>query len=149
METKLVFPLWFVIFSPPLVYIVLLGNLFISGLVVYITLRINKIKLYLNQVLTIALKVWLFGFFADVIGANLLLIIDGIFSLQEYTIWNSFTTVVVFSLIILFVGLMISISCYSVCLKLNIPKQVCTRLAISISILTAPWFFLIPSPTTG
>ena len=76
---NVIFPLWFVLFLPPVILITLVGNFVIDSLVVIACFFIFKladiqkslIEFYKGSIL----KVWIFGFIADIIGASILFIL--------------------------------------------------------------------------
>lgn len=153
---NLLLPIWLLIFFPPLVFGVLLGNFIIDSIVMIIcycifkkTIGIGLIDYYKKTII----KVWLFGFLADIIGALILLLI--VF-LSENLPRVVYEVVAVDPFIhpigIVIFGTSISISSILIAYLNNkyvLSKFICekkTRIKISIiiAIVTAPWTFLLP-----
>lgn len=76
---NIIFPIWLLIFFPPIIFITLAGNFVIDSLVILACVSIFKLAVnseerksfYKNSII----KVWLFGFLADIIGAAILFIL--------------------------------------------------------------------------
>ena len=76
---NVIFPIWFLLFFPPIIIITLLGNYIIDSLVIIGCFFVYKLKskefslksFYKGSII----KVWLYGFLADFIGAVILFII--------------------------------------------------------------------------
>ncbi len=143
---NVIFPLWILMFVPPLLFIPLIGNLLIDGLIVYTVLRICKARLPRKLYMSSVLKVWGLGFLSDIIGAVLLYLLHEIFyELDLYDIWRSPITVVCYIGVIIIVGTLICIFNVRVYKKLGLEKKVYSKIALTMGIVTAPWMFLIPT----
>jgi len=152
---NIIFPIWILFIVPPAILIVLPSNFIIDSLVLIITLkilRINNIKEIYKKTI---LKVWLFGFFADIIGAIFLLIsqfIPGEFwydNILAPLMWNPFENI--FSFIYCTIGILISgvfiylfnkkITFKNIDLKDNLKKKI----AFVLSLITMPYLFYLPT----
>lgn len=73
---NVIFPIWLIIFLPPLIFIGLVGNFIIDSLVILACFDIYKLSAIQNSAkafyLKTIFKVWLYGFLADIIGAAIL-----------------------------------------------------------------------------
>lgn len=69
---NMIFPIWFLIFLPPVAFIMLFGNFIIDSIVViscYYFLKLTKLDLKLEEFYKSCIfKVWGYGFLADIIG---------------------------------------------------------------------------------
>lgn len=144
---NLIFPLWFALFFPPYVFIILLGNLVIDGLVIYISLRLNKIKLEKKALQKLILQAWGFGFLADIIGVLFLFLglvaLGSRLQIQEVVMWNSPVTIVFFFSAILISSLCIYFFNFRIAKKAEIERNIAWRVALTMAIVTAPWLFLL------
>lgn len=144
---NLIFPLWLALFFPPYVFIILLGNLVIDGLVIYISLRLNKIKLEKKTLQKLILQAWGLGFLADIIGVLFLFLglvtLGRTLELQDVVMWNSPVTIVFFFLAILISSLCIYFFNFWIVKKAKIEKNIAWRVALTMAIVTAPWLFLL------
>ena len=77
---NLIFPIWILWLFPPIVIVAMIGNYIIDSLVILLALVVFKVSsvtgestksLYKRSIL----KVWIFGFLADILGTALLFII--------------------------------------------------------------------------
>ncbi|MED1203251.1 hypothetical protein [Heyndrickxia acidicola] len=139
----LIFPFFMIWIIPPLIILALAGNYIVDGLVIFIVLRLNKIKIKKAHwgLLT---KMWAMGLLVDVVGmiALLLTVGDGP---NAYTIWNDAVTAIGFVLVVLVCGLIIGWANYTHSKKYISDRRVNRAIGISMGILTAPWTFLIPT----
>jgi len=143
---NVIFPLWFAFFMPPLVFITLIGNLVIDGLVIYLTLKLSKVLVPNDILKKIILKAWGLGFVADILGAGLIFLSSEYFNLNFYRIWDNGTEFIIVSGVILLIGLVIGLFNYIICRKASLSGEISRRVALSMGIITAPWMFLIPTP---
>jgi hypothetical protein len=142
---NVIFPLWFIIFIPPYIFIPLLGNLMIDGLVIYLTLRASKSILTKGQLGKIVLYAWSFGFFADLLGAGLLFLFSMYLQIDSYRIWTDPLTVFFYLFSVGVTGLIIFGFNNWLLKKNNISDQVSRRVGLAMGIITAPWLFLVPA----
>ena len=152
---NIIFPIWILFIVPPIILVVLPSNFIIDSLVLIITLKVFKIHNIKEIYIKTIFKIWIFGFFADIIGAIFLLIsqfIPGEFwynNILAPLMWNPFENV--FSFIYCTFGVLISgmfiylfnkkIIFKTIDIKDNIKKKI----AISLTIITAPYLFYLPS----
>ena len=157
---NLIFPIWFLLFLPPVILITLTGNFIIDSVVIIIcfyTFKLSSINIelksfYKNSVL----KVWLFGFLADIIGAVILFIVsafgheigisDKLISAVNYNPYENVFAVI----LIIFAMLVSSFFIYLFNYKYTFKKLIKDNLlrlkvSLTIAIVTAPWTFLLPT----
>lgn len=139
----LIFPFFMIGIFPPILFIVLPGNYIVDGLVIFIVLRLNKIKIQKAhwEFLT---KMWAIGLLVDLAGmiALFLTVGDGP---NSYTIWNDSVTSLGFLVVVIGCGILIGRANYSVSKKYVSERRVSWYIGLSMGILTAPWTFLIPT----
>lgn len=157
---NVIFPIWLLLFFPPVVFIALAGNFLIDTLVVIacfyafkLVVDNNNLKIFYKKSI---IKVWLFGFLADFIGAVILFILGilgdsfGIpYELANAINYDPFSNILAV-IIILFAMLVsaffIFLFNYRIIFK-ELIKDTSTRLkvALTIAIVTMPWTFLLPT----
>lgn len=157
---NVIFPIWFLLFFPPVIFITLIGNFAIDSLVVTACFFIFKLVdiqkglkgFYKESIL----KVWLFGFLADIVGA-LILFILGILgdSLRlpnelitgiNYDPFSNPAAVIIIASAILISAALIFILNYRFTFSKQIKdKKSRLKTAITIAIVTMPWTFLLPT----
>lgn len=152
---NVIFPIWFLIVIPTTWLYVLPANFLIDSLVLIVGLFILKIGNKRNIYKKSILKVFLFGFLADIIGSILLILtqfvsINGaVGDFIASLVWNPSENV--FSLVyicicVLISALFIYLFNYKISFKkLNIDVSKKRKLAIIMAVLTAPYLFLYPS----
>ena len=161
-QTKLynvIFPIWFLLFFPPVIFITLVGNFIIDSLVILLCFFVFKLmetqnlKAFYKKSI---LKVWLFGFLADIIGASILFttgILGDSFGLPYELIsainYDPFSSPIAFIIIIFAMivsGVFMFIFNYRITFKKQIAdKQLRFKVALTIAIVTIPWTFLLPT----
>ena len=154
---NVIFPIWFLLFIPPVIILTLIGNLFIDSLVIIICVRafkreedLHNKEFYFESIV----KVWLFGFLADFIGALLLFILvfltdnllpnDIYYGVGFNPLSNIFSFFIVFSAIVIS-GFLIYFINYKITFKYIIEKnKIRVKMSLILALVTAPWTFLIP-----
>jgi hypothetical protein len=157
---NVIFPIWFLLFLPPVIIITLIGNFIIDSLVImacFFVFRLgniqNNLKTFYNKSI---LKVWIFGFLADIMGAAILFLaeISGDFlGLPNELIaginYDPFShpasvAIIIFSMLIS--AVFIFVFNYKFTFKKQIEdKKLRLKVAITIAIITMPWTFLLPT----
>ena len=153
---NLIFPIWMFLFFPPVVFIALFGNFIIDSLVLigcyyWFKCASSLTPFYRAHIL----KVWIFGFLADIIGAAILLLIyisetfiGFPYELVMAISYNPFLDPLAFVIVlfaILVSGLFIFLFNYHFTFKKTIEdKRKRAKVALTIAVLTLPWTFLIP-----
>jgi hypothetical protein len=137
------FPFFMMWILPPIMIIALLGNYIVDGLVIFIVLRLNKIKIQKSHwgFLT---KMWAVGLLVDIVGTIVLLLTVG-GGPNSYTIWNDPATYLGFLVVVFGCGLLIGCANYFFSKKYISEPRVNWTIGLSMGILTAPWTFLIPT----
>jgi len=156
---NLIFPLWFVLFLPPVIFITLVGNFVIDSLVVIACFFIFKLadiqksltEFYKGSIL----KVWILGFLADIIGASILFILGMIDPLElpndmirgiNYDPFSSPAAVAVITIAMLVSAVFIFMFNYKITFSKQInDKKLRAKVAIAIALITMPWTFLLPT----
>lgn len=135
---NILFPIWFLLFIPMAWVVVLPANFVIDSLVILITMKMIGVKFKKRMYKESILKVWGFGFLADIIGAAFLFVTMWILELaipgEDY---------LYLAIAVLISAVFIFIFNYRVSFK-GYDKRTRFRMALSLSILTAPYTFLIP-----
>jgi len=157
---NLIFPIWFLLFFPPVVFITLAGNFVIDSLVIIVCFSVFKLvdsesnlKTYYKKSI---LKVWGFGFLADIIGAGILFVLgllgDSLglsYELTSAINYDPFSEPIAIIIILgaaVVSALFIFLFNYKYSFK-NIIKDQALRfkIALTLAIVTAPWTFLLPT----
>ncbi|MFA6807953.1 MAG: hypothetical protein WCR27_03050 [Eubacteriales bacterium] len=157
---NVIFPIWLLLFFPPVIFITLVGNFIIDSLVILACYFMYKLanrqsidwKTFYKQSI---LKVWLFGFLADIIGGLILFIIGIMDSLGlnyeivyaiNYDPFSQLGAILIIILAMLVSGLLIFLFNYKITFKNQIiDKKLRFNIAVTIAIITIPWTFLIPT----
>lgn len=155
---NVIFPLWLILFFPPVLFIALAGNFIIDSLVVVACYYVYKVKntqiKLINFYKKSILKVWIFGFVADAFGAILLLISvwnDNIFpykitSAINYNAFRHPVALIIVIFAMLLASTFIFFFNYRIIFYKVIENKVLRfRIAITIAIITIPWTFIIPT----
>ncbi|WP_251861257.1 hypothetical protein [Clostridium sp. Marseille-Q2269] len=160
---NLIFPIWMVLFFPPVIFISLIGNYIIDSLVVigcFFAYKLankdfNLKTIYKKRIL----KVWLYGFLSDFIGAAILLILYflvGILNLSGLpaeailaTAYDPSVQPLAFIIILLCIFIsaaFIFLFNYKFVFKNQIKEKIIRfKISLTIAIITAPWTFLLPT----
>ncbi|MDI6618124.1 MAG: hypothetical protein QME45_05530 [Clostridiales bacterium] len=157
---NVIFPIWFLLFLPPVIIITLIGNFIIDSLVIiacFFVFRLGNIQKSLKTFYKKSiLKVWIFGFLADIIGASILFLL-GMFGnslgLPNELIaginYDPFShpaavAIIIFSMLIS--AVFIYVFNYKFTFKKQIEdKRLRLKTAIFVAIITMPWTFLLPT----
>lgn len=135
---NILFPIWFLLFIPLSWVVVLPVNFIVDSLVILLMMKIigveSKRKMYKQSIL----KVWGFGFLSDIIGAAFLFFTMWVLELSTSNDDPSLTIPA-----ILIAAIFIFIFNYKISFK-GYDKSVRFKMALGLSILTAPYTFLIP-----
>ncbi len=155
---NVIFPMWLLLFFPPVIFGTMIGNFLIDSLVIVLCYYVFSMKQTIPMLGTFykksIWKVWIFGFLADIIGAAILFVcaIVEVFGLSyEVTSaisYNPFSE----PLALAIVGLAMFVS--TVCIFLfnyylsfkNMleDKKLRMKVALTIALTTIPWTFLLP-----
>jgi hypothetical protein len=157
---NVIFPIWFLMFFPPVILLTLAGNFIIDSLVIiaccYNFKLINtetSIKTFYKKSI---LKVWAFGFLSDIIGAAILFALLGLesalglpnklISAISYDPFSNPVAVIIIVLAMLISSAFIFLFNYRFTFKdLIEDKKLRLKAAMTIAIVTIPWTFLIPT----
>ncbi len=135
---NILFPIWFLLFIPMTWVVVLPANFIVDSLVILITMNMIGVKFKKSMYKQSILKVWGLGFLADVIGAAFLFLTMWVFELavpgEDY---------LYLAIAVLISAIFIFIFNYNISFK-GYDKRTRFKMALSLSILTAPYTFLIP-----
>ncbi|HEX2946667.1 MAG TPA: hypothetical protein VHT96_12005 [Clostridia bacterium] len=156
---NVIFPIWFLIFFPPVIFITLFGNFVIDSLVImlcYAVFKLSQSKLDLKAFYKgSVLKVWLFGFAADIIGALMLFIINvsgtGIGLPNEFLTGINFDPfgyppalfLIVFAMLL--AAAFILFFNYRFTFRQIEDRKLRFKVALTIALVTMPWTFLLPT----
>lgn len=152
---NMIFPIWFLLFFPPVIFITLIGNFVIDSLVIvacFFIFHLSNQKMELKTFYKRSfLKVWLFGFLADIIGAAILFLVS-MFANNELSSAISYdpfssplaVTIIIFAMLVS--SAFIFILNYRFSFKeLVSEKALRIKISLAIAIITIPWTFLIPT----
>ncbi|RTR29603.1 hypothetical protein EKG37_15020 [Robertmurraya yapensis] len=157
---NVIFPIWMLLFFPPVIFIALAGNFVIDSLVIIVCFFLFKLT---NQGLGLKtfykksiLKVWLFGFLADIIGAVFLFLVlivgSGLGLPYEieagiaYDPFSSSMAVVIIIISMVITSFFIFLFNYHFTFRsLIVEKALRVKVALTIVIITTPWTFLLPT----
>lgn len=135
---NILFPIWFLLFIPLAWVVVLPANFIVDSLVILLTMKVIGVECKKKMYKQSILKVWGFGFLADIIGAAFLFVTMWVLELSTSNDDPLLTIPA-----ILIAAVFIFIFNYSVSFK-GYDKTVRFKMALSLSLLTAPYTFLIP-----
>ena len=161
-ETKLynvIFPIWFLLFFPPVILVTIVGNFIIDSLVICICYFAFKLSdnLALKTFYTGSIyKVWVFGFMSDLIGAAILfttgILGDSLgipYEIYSAINFDPFSNPVALAIIVFAMAvsaLLIFLLNYKVTFKkLIADRHMRLKLALAIALVTMPWTFLLPT----
>lgn len=136
---NVLFPAWMFTLLPPMWLVVIPGNFIIDSAVLLISLWALKIadksKWYKKHIL----KIFVFGFLADIIGSAFLLLLLAIFGDVIFDFEFLFTL-----LATVVSALLIYVFNYFFTFK-KVDRQIRVKLSLIFAITTAPYTFLIPT----
>ncbi len=156
---NIIFPIWLMIFFPPVILITLIGNWIIDSAVLigcYFLFKPNKEMNWLLFYKQNIVKVWLFGLLSDLIGAVILFacvglqdflgisneVINGI----SFDPFSSFLALTLILVSMLISGLLILLFNFNFTFRDSIKDELTRwKTAAFIAIITLPWTFLLPT----
>lgn len=154
---NVIFPIWFLLFFPPVIFFTLAGNFVIDSLVVLACFFIYKVSTTAIDVKTFykknILKVWIFGFLADFIGAIVLFVINaaefklpqGVLTGINFDPYKNPLAVLILVIAMLISAVFIFVFNYKITFKNISDRRLRFKLALTIAIVTMPWTFLLPT----
>lgn len=157
---NVIFPVWFLLFFPPIIFLTLAGNFIIDSLVILVCFFAFKLADSYDNLETFykktILKVWIFGFLADILGAAVLFIIGilgdfwgiphKLISAVNYDPFSNRWAVVIIIFSMLVSAFFIFLLNYRITFRNQISeKKLRFKLALTIAIITMPWTFLLPT----
>ena len=158
---NVIFPIWLILFFPPVIFIALAGNYIIDSLVIigcfYVfrlsaKQQVNALTFYKKSIV----RVWLFGFLADILGAAILFVVgitgDYLSVPNDISkgIWfdpfSNPAALCIILLVMLVSCLLIFFFNYKITFKKLIQDKKSRLLtALAMAVITAPWTFLLPT----
>lgn len=157
---NVIFPIWLLLFFPPVIILTLIGNYLIDSLVVVICYYVFKLNIVQDSLKSFykksIIKVWLFGFLADFIGAVILFSmgITGdmfrlpyeIISAINYDPFSHPVAVIIIAIVTLIAGFFIFFFNYKITFKdLLEDKALRFKVSLTLAIVTMPWTFFLPT----
>lgn len=146
---NIIFPIYMLWLIPPVIFISAVLNFIIDSIVVLITKKILKVDEIFKKYKKVILKVWIFGFLADFIGALFIFIMSILFEDLSISIYNPFGDIYAFIttiIAIVIAGVLIFIFNKKISFKnIDITEKQKFILALVMSIITAPYLFLLPA----
>ena len=157
---NLIFPIWFLLFFPPVIFGTMIGNFLIDSLVVMLCYYVFSIKQTIPTLKVFYKKsiwrVWIFGFLADIIGAAILFICG--LSGESFGLSYDVTSAICYdpfseplALVIIGIALLVSTVCiflfnyYFSFKHMLVDKKTRFKVALTIALITIPWTFLLPT----
>ena len=156
---NVIFPIWLLLFFPPVILVTIVGNFIIDSLVIclcYFAFKLSD-NLALKTFYTGSIyKVWVFGFMSDLIGAAILfttgILGDSLgipYEIYSAINFDPFSNPVAMAIIVFAMAvsaLLIFLLNYKVTFKkLIADRHMRLKLALAIAIVTMPWTFLLPT----
>jgi hypothetical protein len=157
---NVIFPIWFLIFFPPVIFITLIGNFIIDSLVTILCFAVFKLSSFKLDLKTFykrnVLKVWMFGFLSDIIGAALLFTISvcgtGLGLPNEYLTGINYDPFGNPSALLIIVPAMLVSAAFILIFNYRFTfvrqiedKKLRFKVALTIALITMPWTFLLPT----
>jgi len=157
---NIIFPIWFLMFFPPVIFITLMGNFIIDSFVILACFFVFKLANKQKNLKTFykksILKVWIFGFVADIIGAAILFVLGAL--ANPLGLPNELITGINFdpfgnpvAVIVIIFAMLVSATFIFIFNNIftfkNLIEERMLRLkvAVTIAIITIPWTFLLPT----
>lgn len=154
---NVIFPIWLLWLFPIAWFIVIPTNFIIDLLVIFLIMKKLNLKDIRENIKKSIMKVCLFGFFADLIGSAILLIVNMIeFNNNEW--WYNFTSAISYNpfkniyallfviIIIIITSFLIYFFNYKISLRgIKIDNADKKRIALALAVFTAPYLFLLPT----
>lgn len=157
---NVIFPIWLLLFFPPVIFITLIGNFIIDSMVIFACYYMFRLAEQVDNVNSFYTKtisrVWLFGFLSDLAG-GVILFATGIlgdflgipYELSSALNFDPFShpiAVVIILFAILISGHFIFLFNYNITFKKQIAdKQLRLKVALTLALVTMPWTFLLPT----
>ncbi|MDD2376953.1 MAG: hypothetical protein PHD15_06045 [Clostridia bacterium] len=155
---NIMFPIWFLLVFPITWLVVIPVNFIIDTIVVLAGLKYFKANNTYETYKKIILKIWFFGFIANLIGSAVLFLTQFLPNGNQNSLYNSITSQVAWnpfnsiesSIIVLFAifvsMILIYIFNYKISFKkVGLERKTAKKLAALLAIVTAPWVLLFPS----
>lgn len=156
---NIIFPVWLILLFPPIIFFVLPANYIIDFAVIFIAMRCLKMDNVKQHAKKIILRVWIFGFIADIIG-SLFMFAPVLVTITVSNDWwedNIITAVMMspFASVwgFLWVLMCLLISCFAIYRlnykysfkEIDITEVQKKKISLSLAIATAPVLFFLPS----
>lgn len=135
---NILFPIWFIILIPMSWLVILPGNFIIDSLVLLLTMKATRIVGRKEMYKKTILKIWLFGFISDIIGAAFLFV-----TIMGFELAIPGEDYLYLTIAVLISAVFIFIFNYKVSFK-GYDRATRFKMALSFAIFTAPYTFLIP-----
>ncbi|TEB07925.1 hypothetical protein Psch_01480 [Pelotomaculum schinkii] len=157
---NVIFPIWFLMFFPPVIVVTLAGNFIIDSLVIVVCFYVFKLADSQSSLKTFYMKsifkVWILGFLADIIGAAILFatgflgdyfgLSHRLISAISYDPFNHTGAVIITIFAMLVSSFFIFLFNYRITLRnLILERKIRLNVAITIAIVTIPWTYLLPT----
>lgn len=155
----LIFPIWLMIFFPPMIFITLIGNFVFDSIVLIGCYSFFKLKdadisfkaFYKKNIL----KVWFFGLLADVIGAAILIVIsfagpsigisDKVLNAINYAPFSSLAAVLIIIFSTMVSGFLLYLFNKQIFKNQFSDGTLKVKIAVTIAVITMPYTFLLPT----
>ncbi len=154
---NIMFPIWFLLVYPLTWLVVIPVNFIINTIVLLAGLKYLKIDNAYETYKKIILKVWFFGFIANIVSGSVIFLTSYLPSEQQNSLynsvidqitWNPFFSVISTSIVclsILISIVLLYIFNYRISFKkVGLERKKAKKLALIIAIFSAPWLLLFP-----
>ena len=149
---NMIFPIWLLWLFPVTWIVVLPGNFVIDLLVVLLTMKWLKITDIKGKAKSVILKVWIFGFLADLIGTIAMFLSTLAAEFVEslaIAVYDPFENIFAFCWVaacVVLTAICIYLFNYHYCLnKAELDDVEKKRIALSLAVFTAPYLFFLPT----
>lgn len=151
---NVMFPIW-ILFILPITWIIIIpANFLIDTIVLLIALKLLKVQKISKVYKSSILKIWIFGFIADIIGSIALLLTqllpESLYSsITKPVALNPFTSI--WAVIIVLIAIFISgfiiyvLNSRFTFNKTKLSKKRIVQISLIFAVITAPWALLYPT----
>ena len=155
---NIMFPIWFLLVFPMTWLVIIPVNFIIDTIVILAGFKYLKVNNSYETYKKVILKIWIFGFLANIIG-SVLLFLTGFLSdasqnslysaITNQVAWNPFSSIGSSLIVLLAISVsmvLIYLFNYKISLKkVGLERKTAKKLAALLAIVTAPWILLFPS----
>lgn len=156
---NVIFPIWFLLFFPPVIFVTLIGNFIIDSIVVmgcFYVFKPAAEQMDLKGFYKASIfKVWVFGFLADIAGAFILFLVgildplglpyEVISGINFDPFENPLSVIIIVFAMLVSSALILKLNYKFTFRELISDAKLRLKVAAAIAIVTIPWTFLLPT----